>query len=495
MSKDASEIVDTPGWQVSLLLLLFATVTLILEKSLHFLEHAFHNKRGLRTALHHVKEEIFIFVVACTHIVYGTATIYLTLWKVHMWRKWEEDAHKQHESGDVKVMQMPAEWLYNNLGRNRVVHAVLVVLRQWTTSVNQTMYHNARLMFIEKMGLPYDFDFHELVVMSLEEELARTLHPEWHLWLGPGPVAEAAEAEEPSTRGDSGPDRTAAGGDGPGGAAVGIAMCPAPAELYVNGTDGSAGLAVAAAATIADDADAAADADDDATARAAAAVGSPSSAPCSKAATAEATADATTDATTSGHLSSQRSVHLDAGKLEALLLDLTLVPQVALGVLPLYALIQPLGSHCSRRLLKEAARAGLNPRQMGAIARQLNMRVDQAVASAGKHASHPFSLDGVGAALSRLVGLGGKLAQRARAKAMAANVAAHAADAAHTAAHAAANAVPGIEPSGPSGAIEPSGLSDNTPAAPVSSTATASASTGGPSVQGGGGDGGTGGRA
>lgn len=82
-----------------------------------------------------------------------------------------------------------------------------------------------------------------------------------------------------------------------------------------------------------------------------------------------------------------------------------------------------------------------------------------------------------------------------RAKAMAANVAAHAADAAHTAAHAAANAVPGIEPSGPSGAIEPSGLSDNTPAAPVSSTATASASTGGPSVQGGGGDGGTGGRA
>ncbi|PNW88142.1 hypothetical protein CHLRE_01g016250v5 [Chlamydomonas reinhardtii] len=58
MSKDASEIVDTPGWQVSLLLLLFATVTLILEKSLHFLEHAFHNKRGLRTALHHVKEEV-----------------------------------------------------------------------------------------------------------------------------------------------------------------------------------------------------------------------------------------------------------------------------------------------------------------------------------------------------------------------------------------------------------------------------------------------------
>ena len=52
---------------------------------------------------------------------------------------------------------------------------------------------------------------------------------------------------------------------------------------------------------------------------------------------------------------------------------------MALGVLPLYALIQPLGSHCSRRLLKEAARAGLNPRQMGAIARQLNMRVDQAV--------------------------------------------------------------------------------------------------------------------
>ncbi len=54
-------------------------------------------------------------------------------------------------------------------------------------------------------------------------------------------------------------------------------------------------------------------------------------------------------------------------------------PQVALGVLPLYALIQPLGSHCSRKLLKEAAKAGLNPRQVAVIARQLNLRVDQAV--------------------------------------------------------------------------------------------------------------------
>ncbi len=34
---------------------------------------------------------------------------------------------------------------------------------QFRVSVSHPMYHNVRLMFIEKMGLAYDFDFHQLV--------------------------------------------------------------------------------------------------------------------------------------------------------------------------------------------------------------------------------------------------------------------------------------------------------------------------------------------
>ncbi|PNH07192.1 hypothetical protein TSOC_006369 [Tetrabaena socialis] len=93
---------------------------------------------------------------------------------VRAWRAWEDAAHAQHRDGDVKTMTLPARWLYWHVGSNPVIHWIIMLVRQYQISVNQTMYHNARLMFIEKMGLPYDFDFHGLVVVSLEEELART---------------------------------------------------------------------------------------------------------------------------------------------------------------------------------------------------------------------------------------------------------------------------------------------------------------------------------
>lgn len=46
---------------------------------------------------------------------------------------------------------------------------------QFRVSVSHPMYHNVRLMFIEKMGLAYDFDFHRLVTsgrcwQGLEEQ-------------------------------------------------------------------------------------------------------------------------------------------------------------------------------------------------------------------------------------------------------------------------------------------------------------------------------------
>ncbi len=51
-------------------------------------------------------------------------------------------------------------WLYGQVGSNRLFHAMLSMLGQFTVSVSHAMYHNARLMFIEKLALPHTFDFH-----------------------------------------------------------------------------------------------------------------------------------------------------------------------------------------------------------------------------------------------------------------------------------------------------------------------------------------------
>ncbi|EFJ42245.1 hypothetical protein VOLCADRAFT_107337 [Volvox carteri f. nagariensis] len=242
---EPSTIVE--GWRMALLLLAFATVTFILEKAAHGLEHIFKKQRGLAIGLEHIKNEllcvgsislllsafqnllaqiciplskvsvytdrrrrllaggaetycqpykqslwpvslqhdthIFIFVVACTHVVYGTLTVYLTIWRVRSWRKWEVAAQQQANSMDIKVMKMPAKWLYRNVGSNSVIHFFLMLLRQYQMSVNQSLYNNARVLFIEKAGLDYKYNFHDVVVRGLEDELMLTLRPEWHLWM------------------------------------------------------------------------------------------------------------------------------------------------------------------------------------------------------------------------------------------------------------------------------------------------------------------------
>ncbi|GIL49265.1 hypothetical protein Vafri_5379 [Volvox africanus] len=241
------------GWRMALLLLAFATVTFILEKSIHGLERAFKNRTGLTIALEHIKNEllfvgsislllsafqnllaqicipkygttiytdrrrhllaassttfcepnkqslwpislqhdthIFIFVVACTHVVYGTITVYLTIWRVRSWQKWEDQSMEQARSGDMKVLKVPpfvkvhTKFLYRNVGSNPVIHFFLMLFRQYHLSVNQTLYNNARVLFIEQHGKDLDFNFHAVVIKGLEDELMHTLHPEWHLWI------------------------------------------------------------------------------------------------------------------------------------------------------------------------------------------------------------------------------------------------------------------------------------------------------------------------
>ena len=59
-----------------------------------------------------------------------------------------------------------------------------------------------------------------------------------------------------------------------------------------------------------------------------------------------------------------------------LALDVLVVIHSSLYVLPLYALLQPVGSHCPQTVLKRAIKGGLYPKQMAMIAKAMNLQLE-----------------------------------------------------------------------------------------------------------------------
>ena len=66
--------------------------------------------------------------------------------------------------------------MHGRSGLMRELTTLLVALPgQFSISVTQPMYHNVRLLVIERMGLPQSYDFHALVTNGMELELARAV--------------------------------------------------------------------------------------------------------------------------------------------------------------------------------------------------------------------------------------------------------------------------------------------------------------------------------
>jgi hypothetical protein len=58
--------------------------------------------------------------------------------------------------------------IYRRLGRNVFQHALHAITGQFTESVTKEVYTNVRMLFINRMGFDYDFNFHQFVVNSME---------------------------------------------------------------------------------------------------------------------------------------------------------------------------------------------------------------------------------------------------------------------------------------------------------------------------------------
>ncbi|KAK8622741.1 hypothetical protein V6N13_117644 [Hibiscus sabdariffa] len=162
----------------------------------------------------------FIFVMAITHIAYSCLTMLLAVVKVHSWRAWEEEAHmNQHgfltgmfnfKQFDASIHEINCDHshaidvskifktLYDDYGlfaaaqarqslmrtqtafvlhhranpltKSRVVIWVICYFRQFGWSVVRADYLTLRKGFITNHKLSPNYDFHDYMVRSMEEE-------------------------------------------------------------------------------------------------------------------------------------------------------------------------------------------------------------------------------------------------------------------------------------------------------------------------------------
>lgn len=133
----------------------------------------------------------FIFVMAITHVSYSCLTMLLAIVKIHTWRKWEEEAHRdpydsyaeitraltmRRQSSFVKV-HASKSW-----SRNSFIIWVTCFFRQFGTAVVRADYLTLRRGFIVNHNLTSRFDFHSYMIRSMEEEFRMIVGVSVPLW-------------------------------------------------------------------------------------------------------------------------------------------------------------------------------------------------------------------------------------------------------------------------------------------------------------------------
>ncbi|XP_020577439.1 MLO-like protein 14 [Phalaenopsis equestris] len=137
----------------------------------------------------------FIFVMAITHVSYSCLTMLLAIVKIHTWRKWEEEAHRDHydSHGEItRALTIPLTMrrqssfvkahTYKTWSRNSFVIWVTCFFRQFGRSVVRADYLILRRGFITNHNLTPRYDFHSYMVRSMEEEFKMIVGVSVPLW-------------------------------------------------------------------------------------------------------------------------------------------------------------------------------------------------------------------------------------------------------------------------------------------------------------------------
>ncbi|CAA6655658.1 unnamed protein product [Spirodela intermedia] len=133
----------------------------------------------------------FIFVMAVTHVAYSCLTMLLAIVKIHTWRKWEEEAHRnRHETLTVvtRALTMRRQSTFVKLhassswSRNGFIVWLTCFFRQFGRSVVRADYLTLRMGFITNHNLTPGYDFHSYMIRSMEEEFKMIVGVSAPLW-------------------------------------------------------------------------------------------------------------------------------------------------------------------------------------------------------------------------------------------------------------------------------------------------------------------------
>lgn len=117
---------------------------------------------------------IFIFTLAVVHIVFAGLSMVLCSWKVNQWKKWEE-----YRDEDLTKIDC------SNLSDNHsvFVHYGRAFFAQFHQHINKSVYLSLRRLFIERMELDNEFEFHRFLLNLMEEEFSKVVKLEWVMWV------------------------------------------------------------------------------------------------------------------------------------------------------------------------------------------------------------------------------------------------------------------------------------------------------------------------
>ena len=126
------------------------------------------------TTIH--QTHIFIFILAVTHVAYISLSMLVCILKLNSWKKWE--------TGDHDIVP-----LNPHINPRLVIDANLLVLiwrafwAQFRFSVNREVYLSLRRLFVERLGTPDDFHFHDFLVEAMEEDFASIIDTKVFMWV------------------------------------------------------------------------------------------------------------------------------------------------------------------------------------------------------------------------------------------------------------------------------------------------------------------------
>lgn len=142
------------------------------------------------TALHHL--HIFIFVLACVHVVFCALTILFGSARIRQWKLWEDSISKKEQDPEAQGPKFThvkdhdfIKSRYLGFGKNSYILGwVHSFFKQFYASVTRSDYTTLRLGFIMThcRGNP-KFDFHKYMMRVLEADFKKVVGISWYLWL------------------------------------------------------------------------------------------------------------------------------------------------------------------------------------------------------------------------------------------------------------------------------------------------------------------------